>query len=277
MTYRFSFLFLLVALALPASAQPGQDLHHALAAFHGLERDSLGHPIGEGSGVILQVQKAAAEGLLIGATLPEMLRAAAESVSESESEYLSGTAYRAPRVLRLINTVSIVGPLVGTGLLIAGEPDAATSLALSSASVAGIGGLLSLREAGKARRADAADNALRARSRAGRAVLTAEFLALAHALEHLNEDAAELASATAPNPALLGKLAHLGGDILGGDLLMVNSLAGEAGFWLTDTSMDVLGPVIQEMARVRQMAGALLPILPMATQVVTGAAHGHQN
>lgn len=277
MTYRLSLLILLAAFALPTSAQPADDLHDALAAFHVLERDSLGHPVGDATEVILQVQKAAAGGLLIGAALPQMLRAAAESVNESESEYLSGSAYRAPRVLRLINTVSIVGPLVGTGLLIAGEPDAATSLALSSASVAGIGGLLSLREAGRSRRADAADNARRARSRAGRAVLTAEFLALAHALEHLNDDAAELASAAAPNPAGLGKLAHLGGDILGGDLLMVNSLAGEAGFWLTDTSMEALGPVLQEMARVRQMAGAFLPMLSRATEVVTAAAHGPHN
>ncbi|NNE71005.1 MAG: hypothetical protein HKN29_11670 [Rhodothermales bacterium] len=267
---RLLVLLLLAVFALPVAAQPADRLHTSIAAIHHVDRDSLGHPTVDLAPLKLEVQKAAAEGLAMAAALPAMLRMAAESVDAAEMDYLSSTAYRAPRLLRLINTVSIVGPLVGTGLLIAGETDAATSLALSSASVAGIGGLLSLREDGRARRADAADDARRARSRAGRAVLTAEFLALAHALEHLNDDAQALAEATDLDPAAFAKLAHLGGDLLGGDLLMVNSLAGEAGHWLNDASMEVLGPTLQEMARVRGLAGEFLPMLPMAREAASG-------
>ena len=273
MSNRSIFVFLLVFLVLPAQARQSVDLHEAMAAVHHAERDSLGNVVGDASVMALQVQRAAASALLEAASVPEMLRLAIAEVSESEREFLAGAAYKTPAIQKLINTVAIVGPLAGMGLLIGGQQDAATSLALGSASVAGVGGLFSLREDGKRRQADREQDLRTARSRAGRAVIAAEFLQMAHALEHLNDDAAELAQSDEVDAAMLAKLTAIGGPLLGTELLLTASLLAEAGQWLNEATMANLQPLAQEMARVRTAAGTTVPMLPMATEMVQNLSH----
>jgi hypothetical protein len=205
MSMRSILLFgLLVLLVLPAQARQSDDLHAAMAAVHHAERDSLGVMTGDSQAMALRIQRAAASALLEAATVPEMLRMAISEVSDSEREFLAGAAYKTPTLLKLINTVAIVGPLAGTGL----------------------------REDGKRRQADREQDLRTAKSRAGRAVIAAEFLQMAHALEHLNEEAAQLSQSDAVDATTLAKLASIGGSLLGSELLLTASLLAEADQWL---------------------------------------------